>query len=418
MKRIIYLCILSSGLLLAEEAEIPTSMQLDTLIQEVLKRNPDLSATKERINAAEFFQKRVQILEDPEFIIMRHDQPFGSSSKSPFIPKMRYTFLQEIPFPGKLSLKGQIEGQQVAFLKSENIATMRDLILESKKLFFQLYYYDIAIKINEFNRNIVCEFVKTTFALYRSGEDSFSEAVKAQVELQILDDEKLRLLAIKDRILSMINAILNRNAFEPIGIPEAFFTPQLSFNHTVLEHKSYQYNPEIKGIESRIEEQGFRRDLAKREYFPNFIIGSRFDHIIESNDTAWGVSVGINVPIWIPWKQRRDVQKASALKNAYKDDLDGLKSVIGGRIRKFLAEIYSLDERVFLLESGILPKTWESLESGKAEYHTGKGDFLTLLDTIRQYYQYQLELEQAKVEREIALAELERIVGINPGDMK
>lgn len=397
--------------------EITKTLRLAHLVHEVLIRNPDLAATKERIQAAEFFQKRVQVWEDPEFIVMRHDQPFGSTSDSPFKPKMRYSVVQEIPFPGKLSLKGKIEGQQVAFLQSENIATKKDLVLESKKLFFQLYYYDTALKINEFNRNIISEFVKTTFALYRSGEDSFSEAVKAQVELQRLDDEKLKLISMKDRLLSLINTILNREAYESLGTPEACFSSELSLDYKALEGMSSQYNPEIKGIDSRIGEQKFRKDLAKREYFPNFIVGSRFDHILGSSDTAWGVSIGINVPIWIPWKQRRDVQKAGALMRAYEDDLQGLKSTIRGRIRKILSEVHALDERIILLESGILPKTLESLESGKAEYQAGKGDFLTLLDTIRQYYQYQLEFEQARIEREIALAELERTVGVNLGDM-
>ncbi|CCB87797.1 TolC family protein [Simkania negevensis] len=418
MKRIICLCLLNISILFAEEAEIFSPLRLESLIQDVLKRNPDLAATKERIKAAEFFQKRVQILEDPEFTVMRHDQPFGSTSNSPFTPKTRYTVTQEIPFPGKLSLKGKIEGQQVAFLKSENIATMQDLILESKRLFYQLYYYDTALEINEFNRSIISEFVQITFALYRAGEDSFSEAVKAQVELQWLDDEKLKLIATKDRLLSMINAILNRDAFETIGTPEALFTPQLSLNHTLLKWNSSQHNPEIKGIESRIGEQNFRKDLAKREYFPNFIIGSRFDHILGSNDTAWGVSVGINIPLWIPWKQRRDVQKAKALAKAYEDDLEGLRSTINGRIREILAKVDSLNERILLLESGILPKTLESLESGKADYQAGKGGFLTLLDTIRQYYQYQLDFELARVEREIFLAELERTIGINLGEIQ
>ncbi len=417
LNRIVYLCLLNISFLYAEDTKKFT-MQLQELIQEVLEQNRDLSATKERIKAAEFFQKRVQVLEDPEFMVMRHDQPFGSTFNSPFMPKIRYSLIQQIPFPGKLALKGKIEGEQVEFLKSENIATKKDLILESKKLFFQLYYYDRALEINDFNRSIISEFVQTTYALYKTGEDGFSQAVKAQVELQRLDDEKLKLIANKNRLLSMINAILNRGSYEPLGNPQVFFTPQLFFNPITLEYKSIQYNPEMLGIESRIREQNFRKNLAKREYFPNFVVGCRFDHILGSNDTAWGVSVGINIPIWIPWKQRRDVEKVNALARAYRDDLQGLRSTIRGRIRKILAEVHSLDERILLLETGILPKTWQSFESGKAEYQVGKGNFLTLLDTIRQYYQYQLEFEQAKVEREISLAELERIVGINPKEIK
>jgi outer membrane protein TolC len=409
MKRLIIFFILLKSFIFSNEDS--SSLILSNLIEEVLKKNPDLSATKERIKAHEYFQKRVQVLEDPTFYVMRHDEPFGSRSNSPFKPKIRYSIFQEIPFPGKLSLKGKIEGEIVEFLKSENIATMQDLIFESKKLFYQLYYYEKALKINEFNRNIISEFVQTTFALYKTGQDSFSEAVKAQVDLQRLDDEKLKFIAAKDKILSMINAILNQDAFTPIGNPMAFFTSKTDINHLILEKQSSRFNPEIRGIKSKIAEQNFRKDLAKREYFPNFVVGSRFEHILASNDTAWGVNIGINIPLWIPWKQRRDVKKAESLTRAYSDDLRGFQSNINGKIRKLLSQINALDERIFLLDTGILPKIWQSYESGKADYKTGKGKFLTLLDTIRLYYQYELEFEQSKIEREISIAELERVVG-------
>ncbi|MDN3506530.1 MAG: TolC family protein [Simkaniaceae bacterium] len=407
-----------SGLLAAEECLTHSKLELPTLICEVLQRNPDLSATQERINAAEFFQKRVQILEDPFFSVMRHDQPFGSERNSIFIPKTRFTLTQEFPFPGKLSLKGKIAQQQVVFLESEKLSTIQELILLSKKIFFQLYFNKSALEINEINRQIVSEFVQQTMSLYRTGEDGFSEAVKAQVELQILDDEKLKLNANKDRLLSMLNAILDRPSQAPLGIPEAMFSSSISLCPMELECIAYQHNPEVQGIEAKIGEQNYRRDLAKKDYYPDFTVSSRFDHRIASNDTAWGVAVGINLPIWIPWKQRRDVQQAKALARSHCDELDNLKSMIRGKIREILAEVSSLDERILLLRTGILPKTLESLESGKSEYKAGRGDFLTLLDTIRQYYIYQLEYENARAQREIFLAELERTIGIYLEEIK
>lgn len=408
----------SANLLASESCLNNSNLELPVLICEVLKRNPDLSATQERINAAEFYEKRVQILDDPFFSVMRHDQPFGSEKNSIFIPKSRFTLTQVFPFPGKLSLKGKIAHQQVLFLESAQLSTTQELILLSKKLFFQLYYNKSAIEINNVNRTIVSEFIKDTMALYKTGADGFSEAVKAQVELQILDDERLKLDAMQDRLLSMLNAILDRPANAPLGIPSNCFRPSLSLDSHDLECVAFQHNPEIQGIEAQIGEQRYRQDLAKRDYFPDFTVSSRFDHRLASDDTAWGVAVGINVPIWIPWKQRRDVQQAKALARSHSDELDNLKSMIRGKIREILSEIHSLDERILLLKTGILPKTLESLESGKSQYRAGRGDFLTLLDTIRQYYMYQLEYENARAQREIFLAELERTIGIYLEEIK
>jgi len=407
-----------SNFLIAEDCLTHSKLELPNLICEVLERNPDLAATEERIRAAEFFEKRVQILDDPLFTVMRHAQPFSSKKKSFFVPQTRFELMQEFPFPGKLSLKGEIAHQQVMFNESEQLSTIQELVFASKKLYFYLYFNQASLQINDVTRKIVSEFVKETLTLYRTGEDGFSEAVKAQVELQILDDERLKLYAEKDRLLSMINAILNRPSYDRLGAPQDSFTPPISFFSEELECIAFQHNPEIQGIEARIGEQNYRKDLAKREYYPDFTVSSRFDHRIASSDTAWGVAVGINVPIWIPWKQRRDVQRARALARSHCDELENLKSVIRGKIREILSEVFSLEERILLLKTGILPKTLESLEAGKSEYKTGQGDFLTLLDTIRQYYEYMLEYESARAQREIFLSELERTIGIYLEEIK
>lgn len=407
-----------SNFLIAQDSFSQSELELPILIGEVLKRNPDIAATEERIRAAEFFEKRVQILDDPFFRVMRHDQPFGSKKDSIFIPKTRFELMQQFPFPGKLSLKGKIAHQQVLFNESEQSSTIQELILVSKTLFFQLYFNQEALQINEENRGIVSEFVQEALTLYRTGGDGFSEAVKAQVELQILDDEKLKLDAAKARLLSMINAILNRPSYDPLGAPQDTFTPFISLCSEELECIAFQHNPEIQGIEARIGEQNYRKDLAKREYFPDFTVSSRFDHRIASDDTGWGVAVGVNVPLWIHWKQRRDVQQARALARSHCDELINLQSMIRGKIREILAEIFSLEERILLLKTGILPKTIESFEAGKSEYKAGRGDFLTLLDTIRQYYEYQLEYENARAQREIFLAELEKTLGIYLEEIK
>ena len=60
----------------------------------------------------------------------------------------------------------------------------------------------------------------------------------------------------------------------------------------------------------------------------------------------------------------------------------------------------------------MLPKVLEALKASEISYRTGKGDFLILLDTRRQYQNIELTFEGIKAERETLLAELERAVGV------
>jgi outer membrane protein, heavy metal efflux system len=387
------------------------SSSLESLIKQVLTSNPDLAATHKRIEAAEFEEKRVQILEDPEFIFLRHTQPFSGSNPKSFRPKTRYTVLQEIPFPGTLSLKGKIEGQQVAFLKSENLATEKDLILQTKKLFFELYYNKMAIKINEENQKAISTLKKTTSQLHDNDKERFSEAVEGQIETRKLDNDSLKLVATTNRILGMIATLLNQENLAQSVSLDPIFTPTQSFNQDYLEMLSTQNSPEIKALESQVEGQKLRADLARKECFPNFLVGTRIDHNLGSNDTAWGVTVGINIPLWIPWKQKRDKQKALALADAFRDDLIGLKASLRGQIKQALITLKELDRRISLHKDETIPKAKLRLKTEKELYQSGKGLFINTQNAIQNYYSHLLNYELLIVEREILLAELERIIG-------
>lgn len=54
-------------------------LQLNSLIYEVINRNPDLAATRDRIEAAALAVGRVQILDDPDLAVQSEQNPFHLS---------------------------------------------------------------------------------------------------------------------------------------------------------------------------------------------------------------------------------------------------------------------------------------------------------------------------------------------------
>ncbi|NGX41701.1 MAG: hypothetical protein KR126chlam4_01547 [Candidatus Anoxychlamydiales bacterium] len=390
-------------------------LNINDLIEDVLKRNPDLRATKRRIEANALVVPRVQILDDPQFEAMRHDSPLRSNSE--FFSKMRYELSQVFPFPGKLRLKGKIAEQMLKFAQNEEITTMRELVLQTKRLYYQLYLNYAALRINKQNQDIISRFIEDTLALYKTGEEKYDEVLKAQVELQLLKKELLNLLSDHDFIVSMINAVLDYPQDNIIGKPQGFFTQNVNYKHQELVPIAMRNRSELKGIKSLISEQCFKAKLAKRNYFPDFKVLGRYESKLGSKDAAWGAAVSINIPLWIQQKQKREMREAMKNASAFQNDLEAFEAKIRGRIRDLLSKIESTDEKIDLYETGLVPKTSEALLSGEALYKTGKGDFLVLLDTIRQFQDFELEYEAERTQREILFAELERALGVPLEDM-
>ena len=216
----------------------------------------------------------------------------------------------------------------------------------------------------------------------------------------------------------MINAILDCSQDNLIGKPQGFFTKNVNYKYQELASIAIKNRSELKGIKSLVSEQCFKAKLAKRNYFPDLKVSGRYESKLGSKDSAWGAAVSINIPLWIPQKQRREMREAKKNANAFQNDLEAFEAKIRGRVRDLLSKLESTEEKIDLYETGLVPKTSEALLSGEAVYKSGKGDFLVLLDTIRQFQDFELEYEAERAQREILLAELERAIGIPLEDLR
>ncbi len=393
------------------------SLHLETLIEEVLQRNPDLEAAKERIRAAAEVVPRVQILEDPEFKFMSDYNNF--KSKSQFLPMLQYQISQTFPFPGKLGLKGRVAAEVLKQFQSQQVITERDLILQTKKLYFQLLFNHASTQINKNNRNLVKNIIDASLAHYQAGVAGYEEVAKAQVELQVLDEQLLTIEADRIFIVSMLNAILNRPQKAPLGQPVKDFSSSVHFSYDKLERLAMQKVPELQELQAKVNEQQMMARLAKREYFPDVTISAGYEQMTRNlKDNAWEASIHFKIPLWVGLRQKRQVREALARASANRCALKGMEALVRGQIQETLGKLKATEERLLLFETGLLPKIQEALQASEASYRAGKGSFLILLDTRRQYQEISLEYERIREERESLLAELERAVGVPWEEMR
>jgi len=64
-----------------------------------------------------------------------------------------------------------------------------------------------------------------------------------------------------------------------------------------------------------------------------------------------------------------------------------------------------------LYKNRLLPLARENLDAATADYQSGKGDFLTLISSEKNWMQTQLQLQQTLTDSHRRIAELESAVG-------
>ncbi|OGN58190.1 MAG: hypothetical protein A3D18_01960 [Chlamydiae bacterium RIFCSPHIGHO2_02_FULL_49_29] len=329
------------------------------------------------------------------------------------MPMLQYQISQTFPFPGKLGLRGKVAAEILKQFQSEESITIKDLVLQAKKLYFQLYFNQSSWWINKNNRDLSKGIIEDSLALYRSGIKGYEEVIKAQVELQRLDEELLGIESERIFIVSMLNAILNRSQRAELGQAEEVVTSSYELIYGKLELIALQARPELTELQAKVKEQEMMAKLAKREYYPDITLSTSYEQMRKNlHDNAWEASISFTIPLWIEKRQKRQVREAKAKALANRNALQGMESTIRGQIQDLLGKLKANEEKLLLYKTGLIPKIIEALKTSEISYRTGKGDFLILLDTRRQYQEIELGYERNKAEREILLAELERAVGV------
>ncbi|RMH05829.1 MAG: TolC family protein [Nitrospirae bacterium] len=379
-------------------------LSLAALIEEAKAKNPEIQAARQRWEVAKARIPQVQTLPDP--II-------GLTYRGPDIMREgRLHLQQEIPFPGKLSLKGEIARKAADQAEQIYRAVQLRVIAQLKEAYFTLHFIQKSIEVVKKNLVILKELEKTAEARYQVGKGIQQDVFRAQVELSREIEQLTALEQERESVRAEINRILNQPPMQPLGVPEEPTLTRLPYTLEDLNTIAQEHSPLLRGHIHDIARGQSAVDLAQREYFPDFVVSLGAMQSFRSADLqdAFGM-LGIKVPLYYATKQRFGEKEALAdLERARRDYRTVLQTVLF-QVKDNFVRAQRAARLVKLIGKAIVPQASLALESSMAGYAVGKVDFLTLLDNVLSLQQDELDLHRQKTDHEIAIAKLEAIIG-------
>ncbi|HZS93373.1 MAG TPA: TolC family protein [Chloroflexota bacterium] len=390
----------------AAAAAQETRLSLDNLITEVMENNPEVRAARERWEAAKTIVPQVQTLPDPKVQLGYQRMPMVEPLQGAV-----YGFGQEIPFPGKLRLRGEVAQREAERLERDYQATRLRVIAALKQNYFDLHFVHKAIEIVDKNKQLLIQFEKTAKARYTVGRAAQQDVFRAQVEISRVLDRLAVLEQQKESLHAAINRILNRPPAAPLGTPEEIRVALLPFPLDELSRRAEALSPILQASAKGVERGEQAVALAKREYFPDFdvtALGLRNDRI---NDNGYQVMLGIRIPLYYATKQRQGVNQALAGLTSAREDLSASRQEVLFRVKDAFVQAQRAERLVMILRDAIIPQATLALQSAQAGYGVGKVDFLTLLNSLLTLQENELELHGEMVAHEKALARLEELTG-------
>ncbi|MDP3211579.1 TolC family protein [Methylotenera sp.] len=398
---------------------VSSSNPIGANVQELLNwadtHNPELAAMRYETDAASERIAPAGALPDPmlrvEFMdFAGRDAPNGFN---PFPGKgsgTKYTFMQSIPLWGKRDLRKEFATAELEQFKGRRLVTITEINARIKNAYAQ-YYQTIGLKkLNEDILRLLEDLEAVTRVRYASGLAPQQDAIRAQVEKTMLRSEVINLETEQQQAKARLNAILGRTQDALLSTtPELRRLPAARLDSAVLQEKVARTNPLLATESAQILAADANKRLVEKNRYPDVTLGIAPTQM-GSSISGWEAMVEVNLPIRFDTRRSQE-SEATAMLAAAKKRRQEIANQVIGELQENLVAFEAAEKQERLIADTLLPQAELTFRSALAGYENGKVDFATLLDAqkaIRLARQGQIK---ARVEQEMRLAEIEKIIG-------
>jgi outer membrane protein, heavy metal efflux system len=391
-------------------------VNLDSLVEELLRSNPELQAVRKRYEAALTRPAQESALPDPRITAgwISNGWPYpGAGLGSEPTSNIGLQFAQEIPFPGKRALKGGIAQKAVESEAQAVRAAELRLVAQIKEKYYDLLYVYEAVDLIRRNQVLLQQMAKVAEARYSAGKAMQQDIIKAGIEVAILENQLISLEQKKLSSNSEINALLNHPPDAGLGRPEVVsaLPPLASFES--LRAQALEGSPLLQGQRAVIDGRQLSVQSAQKAYYPDFDVMSGY-YNQGAMKPMWEFKVQINVPLYFGKKQRYGLEEAGAnlveAQRMYRNDQQWLLF----RLRDRYVAAEAALKLMNLYSQQVVPQSELALQSSLAGYESGSVDFLTVLSNFNTIRDYQMNYFEQRAEYLKALSGLEALTG-TPG---
>lgn len=392
---------------------------LNSLIDEALKNNPQIQAGKLRYKAALARVRLLRTLEDPKFEY-EYDKITASMNNlmnNNTAPMRTFSISQEFPFPTKLFLRKKAAQKEANSYEQEYKETERKVVKDLKEAYFQLFLNNKKISLTQENLNLLSQFIEIANKKYSVNRASQQDSLKAQVEHSKLSNQLVLLEQEKKIAKNMLNSLLNRSLDTEIDSLEESSNKVLEVDEKAILKSAKENRPELKSFQEMVRKTEIDYSLAKQEYLPDFMIKYKREER-NGKPGSWAGMIGVTIPLWFWEKQDSFVKEAHANVGVVKAEYQAEENLVLFEVSSSYARFDASKKLVKIYETGVLPQAQAALETARRGYETDTLSFLDLLDSVRTFREFQMEYLESLANLEIALADLERAVGVDLSEVK
>ena len=394
-------------------AEPPTP--LAALLDEAERSNPEIRAARAAWQSAAQVPSQVATPPDPQITVQNFavgsPRPFAGFSNSDFA-FIGFGVSQDLPYPGKLKLKGEAAKQDAAISRDKSESVLRGIVEQVKEAYFQIAYVQQILAVLERNGKLLEEIERITDARYRVGQGTQQDVLKAQLERTKLLREITDQHGLMDTQQALIRKLLNRPQGSPDITAEPSVETPLRYSADELMARVRETNPGVSGQEETVKRQSLEVEMARKDRYPDFNVQYMWQHTASQFRDYYMLSFTARIPIYRRRKLNAKMAQAVEELNRSRREYESQVQSAFFDIRNQFIAAETASQMLKIYREGLIPQALATYQAGLASYQTGRLDFESLFSAFMDVLTFDSEYWRTLMDHETALARIEQVAGI------
>jgi len=397
---------------MAQHAGMPTSLR--ELIQEAEQKNPQIAASFHAWQASRNVPKQASALPETQLSVQQFSvgspRPFAGYSNSDFA-YIGFGASQDIPYPGKRQLRGRVAEHEADSMEAQTDSVRRAVVGNLKMVYFRLAYIQQTLGVLQRSDALLNQVQEASEARYRVGQGNQQDVLKAQLQHTKILQEVAHHHQEEGLLEAQIKQVLGRPQESADIVAETLILRTLPYSAAELLQKAREQNPDVHSKQASIRQQETQVELAHKNFRPDFNVQYNYEHTGSQTRDYYMATFGIRLPN--RGRQKAELAEAQENQERARQELDSESQRVLSEVQQQYVRATTAEERLKIYSDGLVPQSEATFQSALSAHQSNRQDFESLLSGFLDVLNLDLEYRSELVEHESALAELERLTGVD-----
>ena len=409
------------------------AQSVDSLVVEAIKNNPQLKSLQYKITASEKRTESINTLPAPNLSVEFSQVPTNSIDVLNQSISNNFGLSQMFPLGGKLNAMAEVERKNT-LVEGNNYEVYKiNLIAQVKMSYYSLWLIDRKIEVQKKNIALINDVIKSVESAYYTNKINQADVLTLQSEIASNETQLLILENQKEVEIYKLNKLLGRNLeSKDVFAVKDFSSDVLSSSQSKLVELLGSSNPSLKKMGSMIEMNKAMIAANNRELIPDLMVQGMFmrmprgmiltsksdlSMLDPKTETMYSLMFSINLP-FAPWsinKYKAKEEELNAGISSIEFEKNDMQREMDSQLKAALVKYNTAVDLTRLYTDKVIPMVNKAAESQVSAYQNNRTGVTTVIDSYRMLLMQQMNLYMAKADTQMALAEIEMMVGTTFG---